>query len=536
MTHVPVLIAGGGPIGLILAHELSFRGIPFLLAERSTSTTRHPKMDITNSRSMELLQRLGLADLVRRVGVPESSNFDVSWVSGMSGHELHRFRYPSVAQMRERIGARNDGSMPAEPAARVSQIVIEPALKTALEQRPQAGLRFGWALESFAQDGAGVTCTLREVATNEVDTIRCDYLVGCDGGNSTVRQALGIELDGTRAIRPSYSVHFRSRRHDVLQRWGVAWHYQGPGMTLVAQNDDDFWTIHSRVPDGTDPASIDPRALIRNFLGAEIEPEILLASAWSAHLLVARHYRSGRVFLAGDSAHQYVPTGGYGMNSGVGDAADLGWKLAAVLQGWGGPALLDSYEIERRPVGLRNSDASRENLMIRFRIADLYAQAGDIEGPSPEAAARRAALAEKIREAGNAENERWGIEHGYIYFDSPVVADEPGARPALSTLDYHPTTWPGARLPSVILEDGQSVYRKLGPWFTLIVIGEAETGNANEAAAKLGVPLALLRLPQELREVYRRSLLLVRPDHHVAWRGDAPPAAWAAVFERAVGK
>ncbi len=537
MDETAVLIAGGGPIGLTLGLELSARGVPCVVVERNATTTSYPKMDLTNSRSMELYGRLGLSERIRDAAVPRDNDFDVAWITGLGGHELHRFRYPSQIAMRERIRARNDGSMPAEPAVRMSQIELEPVLKRALEAHDIASVRFGWAFESLRQDADGVTCLVRECATGEARTVRCRYLVGCDGGGSTVRNALGIRLEGTAGVRQSYMIHFRSRAHDLLRWRGGAWHYQSGRGTLIAQDDDQYWTLQLRVRTGVDPSTLDPRAAMRDCFGADIEADILLANAWTAHLLVADKYRDGRVFLAGDAAHQFVPTGGYGMNTGVGDAVDLGWKLAATIRDNAGSQLLESYEIERRPVALRNREASRANVMVRFAILERFDAAGDIESDTPEAADNRGRLAANIRDLGNLENEQWGTEYGFVYADSPVTAREAGAPPPFDAGVNTPTTYPGARLPSVVLPDGEALYAKLHSGFTLIAFGAVDVGDIEPVAAAHEMSLRLLRLPDDdLARIYERKLVLVRPDHHVAWRGDAAPASWLALVDLVLGR
>jgi 2-polyprenyl-6-methoxyphenol hydroxylase-like FAD-dependent oxidoreductase len=221
MKLVAVLIAGGGPVGMTLACELSRRGIECMLVERNPTTTRYPKMDITNARSMELFRRLALVDALRSVAVPEDNNFDVSWVTSLTGHELHRFRYPSVNEWRRLIRENNDGSMPGEAPMRVSQVEIEPMLQRAVKALPGVEARWGVSLEELTQDVGGVTATLR-TADGAVEDVRCHYLAGCDGGNSQVRHCLGVQLDGQARVMDRFLVHFRSTTHHVLQHFGVA--------------------------------------------------------------------------------------------------------------------------------------------------------------------------------------------------------------------------------------------------------------------------------------------------------------------------
>lgn len=536
MQHTQVLIAGGGPVGLMLATVLGRFGIRVMLVERNAATTRHPKMDITNGRSMELFRRVGLVDALRKAAVPEENPFDVAWITSMAGHELHRFRYPSVVEARRIIAEHNDGTQSREPPMRVSQVEIEPVLKRAAEACPTVDVRFGVAFEDFSADDGGVTVTLRNSATGDTEQVRCDYLAGCDGGGSRVRAVLAIALEGTPRVAQRYMVHFRSRAYDVLQRWGIAWHYQAPTATLIAQNDVDIWTLQARLPPDTALDQIDPADILKTFCGGPIEHEILVANAWTPHLLLAQSYGGGRVFLAGDAAHQYIPTGGYGMNTGIGDAVDLGWKLAATLLGFGGPTLLDTYESERRPVGYRNREASAAHTKVRLDIAESYRQA--YEGGLPLDAARRAALGAKIAAHGNVENESFGIEFGYIYDRSPIVVSEPGAVAPTDPVHYVPTTMPGARLPSTFLSDGSALFDRLGPWFTLVNFGALDASPFVAAAARANIPLQVLSLQEPaLAHIYGRDALLVRPDQHIAWRGfEASTVDAAKVLTRALGR
>ena len=264
---------------------------------------------------------------------------------------------------------------------------------------------------------------------------------------------------------------------------------------MIAQDDKDTWTLQTRPPAGVDPAAIDPDPILDAWVGRPFARKILVANPWFTHLLLAERYQGGRVFLAGDAAHQYIPTGGYGMNTGIGDAVDLGWKLAAAVKGFAGPGLLASYESERRPVGYRNRLASERHTGVRLKIAELYQNERDPD-----------ALARGIAALGNAENESWGIEFGYRY--DGVVGDP---------VVYEPTTAPGARLPSTFLRDGTALYDRLGPWFTLLRFGDADPSPLIDAAP---APLETVIVDDpSIAPIYEAKLVLVRPDTHVAWRG-----------------
>jgi 2-polyprenyl-6-methoxyphenol hydroxylase-like FAD-dependent oxidoreductase len=412
-------------------------------------------------------------------------------------------------EKRAEILARNDGTQSREPAMRVSQVMIEPVLRDAIVGHPLIDARWGVGLEDFEQDADGVTVTLRVTESGATEQVRCDFLAGCDGGSSRVRAKLDIALEGRAAVAQRYMIHFRSDARDLLQAFGVAWHYQTGKGTLIAQDDKDAWTLQTRPPPGVDLASVDPNALLDAWAGRSFEREILVANPWVTHLLLAERYGAGRVFLAGDSAHQYIPTGGYGMNTGIGDAIDLGWKLAATVKGYAGPGLLASYEKERRPVGLRNRLASERHTGVRIKIAELYENERDPD-----------ALGRAIAALGNAENESWGIEFGYRY---DGVESDP--------VSYQPTTAPGARLPSTFLRDGSALYDHLGSWFTLLRFGDADPSPLIDSAP---VPLETVIVDDaQLAPIYGAKLVLVRPDTHVAWRGNAcddGDAIWSRVL------
>jgi 2-polyprenyl-6-methoxyphenol hydroxylase-like FAD-dependent oxidoreductase len=466
-------------------------------------------MDITNGRSMELFRRLDLVDKLRAAAVPEENNFDVSWITTLAGgRELHRFRYPSVVEKRAEILARNDGTQPREPAMRVSQVMIEPVLRQSIIHDPLVDARWSVEFEDFTQDDKGVTCTVRSMETGATEQIRCEFLAACDGGNSIVREKLGIGLEGKANVAHRYMVHFRSHARPILQAFGVAWHYQSAMGTLIAQDDDEVWTLQMRMPS---ESGLDPNKVLDAWVGSgNFQRQILVANPWFTNLLLAERYGEGRVFLAGDAAHQYIPTGGYGMNTGIGDAVDLGWKLAAAIAGFSSPGLLASYESERRPVGLRNRLASERHTGVRFKIAELYQRETDLD-----------ALARGIAALGNDENESWGIEFGYRY---------DGVEP--NPVAYEPTTAPGARLPSVVLADGSFLYDRLGPWFTLLRFGGADP---SALASSAPAPLEIVAVDEPaLASIYEAKLVLVRPDTHVAWRGNEcrdGRAVWASVLQ-----
>ncbi|MEU6260976.1 FAD-dependent monooxygenase [Streptomyces sp. NPDC047043] len=564
-----VLVVGAGPVGLTLALELEQHGVPTLLVERNASTTRHPKMDVTNGRSMELYRRLGVADDLRKVAIPADRCTKVTWATNAAGWELASFEYPSVDAMREKNRERNDGTGPLEPWMRVSQVILEPALRDLLEDRAKhVTVQYGWGLESFEEDADGVIAHLVSADGTSRRTIRARYLAGCDGAGSRTRRQLGIGLDEIdlrklvvkeiglprtvaalarafreRGERPAdgrfYLVHFTTKDPAVLGRFGTVWHLQSPdGWTLISQNDGDTFTLHAPLGMGTDADRIDPREFLFECLGCRFEADVLVANAWTPRLTVADSFGRGRVWLAGDAVHQVTPTGGYGMNTGVGDAIGLGWVLAAVLNGWGAPELLRAYAHERRAVALRNRKAAARHALVRAAI--MTANRAELHSERWLGARTRQRVGREILDLGNLENEALGIELGYRYDTSTVVCPDtaPGARAPRQTRDeYVPSTWPGARPPSVLLADGSALFDLFhSAGFTLLRFADHDVTALTDAAAARGVPLEVVDVRDpHARTLYERDLVLVRPDQHVAWRGDTAPTDPLRIVDRIRG-
>lgn len=559
-----VLIAGGGPVGLMVALELDKQGIKAILIEKNPTTTRHPKMDITNGRSMELFRRWGVDKKLRAVAVPENHGFNVIWISNVVGHELARFTYPTPEEYRKKAKAANDGTHTLEPAMRVSQILIEPCLKEHLETDcPNIDVRYGWKLETFTQDKDGVTATIKHHETGETQQISSLYLAGCEGAGSVSRKKLGIgykEVEVFSLIKKAgifsilghayremrrglkrpdgrvYMIHFTSPEKKIFERFGQAWHLQSPsGYTIISQNDKDTWTLHIPVREGDDISKYDPKQMLYEFVGREFECTINVANAWTPRLSVVDKFGEGRVWLAGDAVRLVTPAGGYGMNTGVGDALALGWALSAVIKGWGTPKLFTAYEQERRPVALRNRDASGDYVLTRFKIGMAMRDA--MYDDSPKGAKVRKKIGDRILELTNIENEAIGIEAGYRYDHSPVICyDGEGIPPAFEYNKLQPSTYPGLRIPALWLKDGRAIYDLLGSGFTLIRFDDTDVTAFEKAAADCGMPLTVLDIKDaHVEKIYERKLILVRPDQHVCWRGDTMPSDAKVVLDKVRG-
>ncbi len=538
--ELPVLVAGGGPVGLTLALDLGLRGVPCLLVEPRVEPTREPRCTLTNMRSMEHFRRLGVAPAIRAAGVARDYRHDIVFATRVFGHEICRFAYPSPAEADARgASIAFDSPHGAERPQRISQIFLEPVLRRAVAGTADVAARFGWRVARVEARGESAEAVLVEEASGREEQLRARFVVDCSGGVSTLRAAAGVELVGRHAVSQQVGVFFRSRGLRAANPHGDAlmWFVANPELrgTLVAVDGRELFTFHRVLPLDVDPAGLDAEAAVRAGLGpagANVDVEVLAVHPWRAHLMVAARYRAGPLFFAGDAAHLLIPTGGFGMNTGIGDACDLAWKLAAVQQGWAGAGLLDTYEAERRPIAERNVAASARN------AAGLMAAPvpPTLEAEGAEGEALRRLVGERILASQRKEFESAGVQLGYRYEGSPLVVADGTPEPEDDEILYVPTTRPGSRLPHLTLPDGAALFDRLGPGFTLLRVGAgAPAGDAfADAARKIGLPLEVVALP-DLRERLERRLVLVRPDQHVAWRSDAVPNDPNVVLDRVRG-
>ncbi len=438
-----------------------------------------------------------------------------------------------MAQAKAEIAAHNDGGL-LEPYQLISQYTLEPLLRSIVEAIPNVTVRFGCELVSFIQDANCVSANVQSDGARD-ETIRAAYLVGCDGGSSTVRKQLSIALQGDGNIARLRQALFRC--DDLYERipMGKGRHYhiaEGPLFPfLILQDSTRHWTLHAAAASDGEMAQI-----FKKSVDMPVDFGMLSVNEWTQHLLCAERYGEGRAFIAGDAAHLVIPTGGLGMNTGVGDAVDLSWKLAATLVGWGGPQLLPSYEAERRPIGLRNVKASRSAMAGRQGWRAAYQP--NIKDNTPEGRATRAKMAGLFDMQQRKVTEILGYEAGYRYVNSPILWEEPGDGPDPDNPFYIPTTWPGARLPHVWLRDGTALHDRLGPGYALLRLGgtQADISGLECSFRELRAPLEVLDVPGDRpREIYRYDLLLVRPDLHVVWRGNTLPPNTAGLAEIATG-
>lgn len=519
-----VLIVGGGPTGLTLAIDLGRRGVRCTLIEQKEAPAFLPKMERINARSMEIFRRMGLAEKIRSAGLRPDVPMDVFVILSLNEPSLLRSAYPSVNEAQADNRATNDGSAPRESYQLISQYTLEPLLKREAEGLSDVTVRFHCEFLSLKQDANGVTAKVK--ATNgSVETIHASYVVGCDGGASPVRKEIGIKLRGEGNMQQFRQALYRcDELFDRLPNGngpGKGRHYHVADKEqsfLIMQDSTQHWTLHATVD-----SDEGMNAQFEKVVGFPVKYKMLSCNPWRQNLLLADRYQSGRVFIAGDAAHLVIPTGGLGMNSGVGDATDLSWKLAATLRGWGGPALLASYEFERRQVGDRNVGASRYASTGRRKWRSMWRP--NIGEDSNDARHTREVLTRVASVEQRKSNEMIGAELGYRYINSPAICDIPGG-PDLNFRDYAPTTWPGARLPNVWLADGRAVQDLVGDGYTILKLGntQADANPLADALRAAAAPVAILEIPDRVaREVYGFDLVLLRPDLHIVWRGSQSP-------------
>jgi 2-polyprenyl-6-methoxyphenol hydroxylase-like FAD-dependent oxidoreductase len=529
-----VLIVGAGPVGLALAIELGLRSVNCLVVEQHDRVGLNPRAKLTNVRSREHLRRWGIADELRRAsGMAPDYPPNIVFATRLNGYLLARFENAFYC-------ARARSELYSEPGQWVPQFVLEEVLRRRAAELPAVEIRFGCRLERLAQDGEGVTAEFRDLKTGARGAVRAAYLAAADGARSTVRELLGIRMHGEGALAPNLNVIFRAPAlaglHDkgpAIQYWMV--NREAPAYLGPMDRHGLWFLIAPRLPDGTDFDRIDPKELVRRASGLEFDLEIVHADPWTAQRLIAERYGEGRVFLAGDACHLHPPSGGHGMNMGIGDAVDLGWKLAATLNGWGGPGLLDTYEIERKPVHERVINAAVES----YALVGGELAREDIERPGAQGDRARTDLGELILRHKLPEFRSLGVVLGYRYRGSPITVPDGTDAPPEEVTDYRPSAHPGCLAPHLWLGDGSSLYDHFGPGFTLLLRGEQSMEKAltlQQAAAARQLPLELVAVAEpRFGELYEAEFALVRPDQHVAWRGDRLPGNPLELLDRVRG-
>jgi len=529
-SRTPVLIAGGGPVGLALAIELGMAGIECTLVERRDGSLSVPKMSGLSVRSMELNRRWGIAEKVKRAGWPQTRPNDFLYCTSMIGPELTRVRIPPYVEKHP--------PFTPEPDCGCAQIFYDPLLLERVRTLPSVTLRHMTSLDSFEQDADSVRATVIDRRTGRSEIIEAAYLVGCDGADGAVATQIKLDYEGVGVFAESINIYFRSRElmelHD--KGWARFFRFTDAGGTwgeIIGIDGQETWrlSVLRALPNH------DTQAYMRRLAGRDFKYEVLSVMNWERRERVATRYRDGkRVFIAGDAAHQNSPTGGLGLHTGLQDALDIGWKLTAVLQGWGGERLLQSYEIERKPVAINNVRACTGE----FDMLSQLPCGPEIEKVTPEGAALRKRWAEVFYASNHANMPMFteNLRLGYCYDPSPVVIFDGTPLIPFETKQFMPSARPGTRAPHAWLADGRSTIDLFGEGFVLLRLGAAPPSAASIAAAAetRRVPLTIVDIADEkIASLYERRLVLVRPDGHVAWRADDGPTNALALIDTVRG-
>lgn len=523
---VSVVVVGAGPVGLALAIELGLRGVNCLIIDETDGQIRIPTANLLNCRTVEHLRRWGIADQARYHGFKRDYPNIFLYVTGLNGDELARFEHPANADAR--------WSESPESPLWCPKAYFDPILRQKAAEIPSVSLRFGCRLESFQQTNSGVVVEWVDVASQARERVEAEYLVGCDGGRSSVRHQLGIKLQGQFAPQRQMLVWFKAALLEHgLEPAVMTWILKPGGFAnLSAIDGHQLWRTGSWL----EPTQHTPEEWVRLVIGEEIPFEVVGSGYWSGHYAVADRYRDHRLFLAGDAAHLLTPAGAFGMNLGIGDAVDLGWKLAATLAGWAGSGLLESYELERRAIALQTISGSSQ---LR-RADEQFERLEELEADTEEGKQLRQQLGQSIQdsERGREFSTRTpGLVLGYCYENSPICESDGTAAPEVDPNLYTPSARPGGRAPHLWLNETQSTLDLFGQGFTLLKLDRSlETTSLEIAAQACNLPLQVFTFDRsDLLDLYESRLVLVRPDGHVAWRSNEVPEKPHNLLDRVRG-
>src|SRR5262245_19190335 len=477
VLETPILIVGGGPVGLALASDLGLRGVSCMLVEQNEGLPDHPRATALNSRSMEFMRRWGIADAVHAAGTPDDFPHTALYCTSFTGHEIARIERPSH-------GGREPIKQSPERPQRCNQLFLDPILTKLARSFDHVELRHSCYLETVSEVGDHVIATVHDRANDQRFQIAAYYLVDCSGGRSVIRPGLGIEMSGSPYVGYFLSIFVRAPalwNHHAMGKAALVTFVDAKGLwrNLISLDGRELYRFGLTGKQYYDaPDQVDAEALFREAVGMDVPHEILSVRRWMARNVVADRYRHGRIFLVGDAAHLNHPAAGLGLNTGLGDAVDLGWKLSAMLAGWGGAGLLDSYETERRPVGIRNighADISHNN-------ERQQATHPEIAMNTPAGAEARRKMGEDLVRIQIRRVITDGLALGYQYTSSAIVCRDGSAPPPSSTAEYRPTTFPGSRAPHAWLSDGRSILDLFGNGFTLLRLG---IGRSEEHTSEL---------------------------------------------------
>ncbi|QDC39648.1 FAD-dependent monooxygenase [Sphingobium fuliginis] len=540
-----VIIVGGGPAGLVLAIELGRRNVPCVVIDQGTGSPSFPKANSTTSRTMEHYRRIGIVDRIRQIGLPDNYPPDISYHTRYAEHELARLHWPSREEALAKRLDESDKWPTPEPMHRGQQMFIEPILMDYASTFPSIELHYNTVATAVEADDNGATVRATHTPSGQEVVFEGAYVVGCDGPRSLVRSAMGVKYEGWAGEKRDFlggrmmatflnapTFYTEGPRAPSWQYWCMNPERRG---IMMAIDGKGLFAFHTQLAEGQEASPALAREWFDNLVGKELDYEVLGVAEWTAGFtLVAQTMQSGRMLLAGDAAHLFTPTAGLGYNTSVDDVANLGWKLAATINGWGGDKLLESYTLERKPIAERNTRFAR-SLAEYFRTIKLPPE---IETDTPEGAKARADYGAELYDFAEREFAAPGIILGVFYGTSPINTLEDGPPPRDEPNFHEPSARPGARAPHVWMEDGKAVYDLFGKEFTLLQLSDtADTSAFVAAAAAQDTPLTVLSIDNaRARDLYQADLVLIRPDQHVAWRGSTLAAPEAeAIVARARG-
>lgn len=532
--EVPVLIVGAGPVGLALAGDLGWRGMSCIVVEQSDGSIYQPRQDFVGVRTMEFCRRWGIVGDVEASPYPRDYPQDNIYIAGSLAEGWEIGRWPSASM--------NDTKPPPQSPQhreRCPQNMFDPILRKFAGSFESVDIRYQHRLIGCRDEGETVLAKIENVVSGRRCEIQARWLVGCDGASSAVRAQMDVPMEGNAALTYTTNVIFRCADFGALHPIPPGYRFifigpEGTWATIVAINGRDEWRF-SIIRSGDKPGAPEAseiHALIRRAVGREFDYDILSVVPWTRRELVAAQYDRGHLLIAGDAAHVTSPTGGFGMNMGVGDAVDLSWKLTALEEGWGGEQLIASYTAERRLVAIRTVREASGNLARMLSPGNNPT----LLDRTPEGEALRAQVGGDLAQAMMREWNTLGIHLGYFYDNSPLIIADGTPPPSLDPGIYEQPARPGSRAPHHWLADGRSTIDLFGRGFVLTVFDTTDPKPLIDAAADRGLPLTVEKIKEpSVAEAYGRNLVLVRPDGHVAWRGDDAPGDAGTLIDRIRG-
>lgn len=531
MIDVPFLIVGAGPVGLTAAQLLAQLGHDCMVVEQREGPQRHPAAHVVNGRTLEIFRQAGFdMDAIHGVALDPTDAGHVNFVTRLNGKLIGRLPF-------ERQGPEILDITPT-PLRNISQHRLEPQLALHLAGSDHVDLRYRHRWEASEQHDSGVVTVVRDLASDDTIDVRSRWLIAADGATSRVRSSLDIEMIGPPSLQQFIAVHFHADlRSLIANRLGVLHFVMDPEVsgTFISHDIDREWVFMTSYdattesPDDYDEARC--TAMINAAAGEPVPLDIVNIGAWNMSAQVAEAMRQDRIFLVGDAAHRFPPTGGLGLNTGVGDVHNLVWKLDAVEQAWADPVILDSYDVERRPVAETNCRQSTDNVFKMVSLIEALGITTDPTSAGMQAVLADPANAESIEAAVLDQATHFdmiGLQLGYAYAEGAVLHEGEPAPPNEDPRLFDPSWTVGERIEHLWLDDGRSSLDLIEPgYFTLLTGDRHESWDV--AISAFDVPLR----HEPLEQLGEAVVLLVRPDQHIAWRApaDTAPGELIAVLD-----